>query len=425
MRPGGFAIVAPTHSLAGVDLPGAAVKIAYVLNTYPRPSHSFIRREIRALERRGLEVRRIAMRGVRNELVDSGDIEEHARTEHVLERARARLIGTALCELLRAPRRALGALRLVGALARASGDARLRHIAYLVEACHVVARCRAWGVSHVHAHFGTNAAAVAMLARALGGPSYSFTVHGPEEFDAPHALALDLKMRNAAFTVAISAYGRSQLLRWLPARDWPRVAVVHCGIEPQTAGAAQPLPESGPRVVAVGRLSEQKGHLILIEALGRVVAAHPGLHLTLVGDGPMRPQIEAAICAHGVDGNVSITGWLDESGVRAALQDSHALILPSFAEGLPMVVMEAMAAARPVLATWVAGIPELVRDGQTGWLVPPGDAGALAEAIGALARTPRDRLAAMGRAGRERVLERHDIDAQAARLAALIAQAGD
>ncbi len=395
------------------------MKIAYVVNTYPRPSHSFIRREIRALERRGLEVRRIAMRGVQDELVDPGDIEEHARTEHVLAQPRARLLATALRELLRAPRRALDALALTRALVRAAGGGRLRHIAYLVEACHVVARCRAGEVSHLHAHFGTNSAAVAMLAGALGGQSYSFTVHGPEEFDSPRALALDLKMRRAAFTVAISAYGRSQLLRWLPAQNWPRVAVVHCGIEPQTIGAVQPLPDSGLRLVAVGRFSEQKGHLILIEALGRIAAAHAGVHLTLVGDGPMRPQIEAAIAAHGLERNVTLTGWLDEPGVRSALDDSHALVLPSFAEGLPMVVMEAMAAARPVLATWVAGIPELVRDGETGWLVPPGDAESLAEAIGALAQTPPERLAAMGRAGRERVLARHDIDAEAARLAAL------
>ncbi|MDZ4134440.1 MAG: glycosyltransferase, partial [Paracoccaceae bacterium] len=176
-------------------------------------------------------------------------------------------------------------------------------------------------------------------------------------------------------------------------------------------------------LVAIGRLAEQKGLALLIAAVALASARHPGLHLTLVGDGPLRPVLKAAIAAQGLGGQVTFAGWQDEAGVRAALAAAQALVLPSFAEGLPVVVMEAMAAGRPVIATAIAGLPELVLPGITGWLVPAGDVDALAAAIDALAATSPSRLAEMGQAGRLRVLARHDSDAEAAKLADLFAGA--
>jgi len=287
----------------------------------------------------------------------------------------------------------------------------------------VVRRCEAGGIEHMHAHFGTNSTTVAMLAQALGGPGYSFTVHGPEEFDAPAALSLGQKVDRAAFAVAISQFGRSQLYRWADFDSWKRIKVVHCGIEPEGFADPAPLPEGAARIVNIGRFSEQKGQMLLIEAMARLHAGHPDLHLTLVGDGPLRGALERAIAAHGLGGAVTLTGWLDEAGVRRALAEAQALVLPSFAEGLPMVVMEAMAAGRPVIATSIAGIPELVRPGEAGWLVPAGDVQALAEAIGALAETPTADLARMGAAGRARVLARHDAAVEAEKLAGHFAAA--
>jgi glycosyltransferase involved in cell wall biosynthesis len=146
------------------------------------------------------------------------------------------------------------------------------------------------------------------------------------------------------------------------------------------------------------------------------------VHLTLVGDGELRRAIERAITHAGLGRHITLAGWQDEAGVRAAVQDAHALVLPSFAEGLPMVVMEAMAAARPCIATWVAGIPELMQDGRTGWLVPAGDARALAEAIVAAANTQPDVFKRMGTTARGRVLLRHNIDIEAEKLACHLAQ---
>lgn len=393
------------------------MKIAYLVNTYPRASHTFIRREIHALERIGFSVHRFAMRSDRRSLRDPEDKAEDERTEHVLERGRVVLILHAMLWYLTHPLRALRALRLALQMGRRARTTN-KHLIYLAEAAWLARRCRELEIRHVHAHFGTNSATVACLCHALGGPRWSFTVHGPEEFDAPRALSLSSKIARAAFTVAVSSFGRSQLWRWARFDDRGRIKVVHCGIEPQRFPAPAPLPEK-LRLVAVGRFSEQKGFPLLIEAVARAARQHPGLRLTLVGDGELRGEIEAMIEQQTLRRHITLTGWLDEAGVRAELRQAQALILPSFAEGLPMVVMEAMAAGRPVIATSIAGLPELVTP-ETGWLVPAGDAEALATAIGALAETPLPRLTEMGLAGRARVLARHDIDREATKLALLI-----
>ncbi|MFN4153983.1 MAG: glycosyltransferase [Paracoccaceae bacterium] len=406
------------------------MKIAYLVNTYPRGSQTFIRREILALERLGWDVHRFAMRSDRAALVDPADMAEDARTEHVLELGAGRLAASALGWMARTP---LGALRALmcalrcggqGASATPGSGGRLRHLIYLAEAAHLARRCHELRLPHLHAHFGTNSATVAMLSAMMGGPGYSFTVHGPEEFDAPRALHLGTKAGHALFTVAISSFGRSQLCRWTSPEIWPRLHIVHCGIEPWRFPEPAPLPQGGPHLVAIGRLSEQKGFTLLMDALALVVPALPDLHLTLVGDGELRPQIEAAIARHGLARHVTLTGWLDEARVRETLAGAQALILPSFAEGLPVVVMEAMAAGRPVIATSIAGIPELVTP-DTGWLVPAGDAGALAQAIRDLALTLVDRLAQMGHAARQRVFDRHDIDREAEKLTVLFASKGN
>ncbi|MCD1627367.1 glycosyltransferase [Seohaeicola saemankumensis] len=392
------------------------MKIGYLVNTYPSPSHSFIRREVQALERQGMTIHRFAMRGMRPQLVDPEDIIEHDKTEHVLDKGLARIGLTALVQIATAPRHSLAGLRRAIRLGRRQSGGLIRHLIYFIEACYLVRRCAAEGLGHIHAHFGTNPAAVANIMRAMGGPSYSFTVHGPEEFDAPHALGLDLKIADAAFTVAVSSFGRSQLCRWVDHRHWARIRIVHCGIDPAKFATVAPMPDGPLRLVAIGRMVEQKGQMVLIDALAGL--QHSDLLLTLVGDGPMRPQIEAAIKAANLSGKVTITGWVDEARVRAELVNAHALVMPSFAEGLPVVIMEAMAAGRPVIATYIAGTPELVQQGENGWLVPAGSANALAESILQVGALPIATLQKMGLSARARALERHDIDTEAGKLRA-------
>lgn len=398
------------------------MKIALLVNTYPRASHTFIRREVQALERLGFSVHRFAMRSERAALSDAADRAEDQRTEHLLEQGRLGLLLGALGWMACHP---LGTMAAVAAAWQMGRRARARglHLIYLIEAAQIAARCKQLGITHLHAHFGTNPATVALLAHRLGGPRWSFTCHGPEEFDGPIALSLGKKVSEAAFSVAISSFGRSQLCRWAGLEHWPRIKVVHCGIEPARFADPAPLPQK-LHLVAIGRFAEQKGFSLLIEAVAEAARRHPGLRLTLVGDGPLRGEIEALIERYTLRRHVHLVGWLPEMQVRGALAAAQALILPSFAEGLPMVVMEAMAAARPVIASSIAGLPELVTP-DTGWLVPAGDPSALAAAIDQLAATPHDRLTAMGRAGRARVMARHDIDREATKLALHIRNAAD
>ena len=181
------------------------------------------------------------------------------------------------------------------------------------------------------------------------------------------------------------------------------------------------MPEGGPHLVAIGRLTEQKGFPLLIETMAIAAKRHPGLRLTICGDGELRSLIDAEIARHGIADRIHIAGWIDEAGVRAAIAAAHALILPSLAEGLPMVVIEAMACGRPVISTAINGVPELLTADE-GWLVPAGDPAALADAIDLLSQTPNAVLAQMGQSARARALSRHDGDIEAAKLAALFGE---
>lgn len=395
------------------------MKLAYLVNQHPLPSQTFIRREIAALEELGIPVERYTIRTPFERAVDPADVAESRITRSVLGAGPARILAAVVATAVVDPRRFATAVALAVRLSRRSHRGVAREAAYFAEACLLARWLRRSGVTHVHVHFGTNSVAVALLAKALGGPTYSFTVHGPEEFDRPEALKLREKVAAAELVVAISEYGRSQLLRWSAPEDWPKIHVVRCGLDRAFLGdEPEPIP-AGPRLVSVGRLSEQKGQLVLIEAVARVAEEVPGLELVLIGDGDMREEVERAIDAHGCRDVVRLTGVLDSDAVRKEIDASRAVVLPSFAEGLPVVLMEALARGRPVVTTYIAGIPELVDDG-CGWLVPAGSVDDLVVALReVLAAPPRD-LEEMGREGRRRVLDRHDVRREAARLAELL-----
>ena len=398
------------------------LQLAYLVNQYPAVSHTFIRREIRALERRGFNVKRVSIRGWDAPLADPLDQEERSRTEFLLRRGFAGLIGPLARCLLGSPRRFMQTLALVYRSARASDGALPSHLAYFAEACLLRLWMADWGVKHLHAHFGTNGAQVAMLAHSLGGPNYSVTVHGSEEFDRPEALMLGEKLRRASFAVAVSSFGRSQVCRWIESAHWPKVHIVRCGIEGSFHAGSTSATAREPQFVCVGRLHDHKGQLLLVEAAHSLAQKGIEIKVVLAGDGDGRAAIESLVAKYALHDHVRITGWISGAQVRNELLAARALVLPSFAEGLPVVIMEAMALRRPVLSTYVAGIPELVRPGESGWLFPAGDVDALTDAIQQCLATPDDVLARMGEAARAQVLARHDIDTEAAKLAALFEQ---
>lgn len=394
-------------------------KLAYLVSQYPKVSHSFIRREILALERRGWDIARISIRGWDAELVDPADLSELEKTSFVLKGGLPALVLAVLSQMLRSPRRFLSALVLALRMMRASDRPAAWHLIYLAEACWIAPRLLRQGINHLHAHFGTNPAEVAMLAGALAGISYSLTIHGPEEFDRAQSIHLDEKIRRAAFVVAISSYCRSQLYRAVEQRHWPKIKVVHCGIDTAFSALETVTPSDAARLVCVGRLCGEKGQLLLIQAAAVLAKEGRKFTLVLVGDGELRPAIEKLVHALGLRDHVEMIGWASAERVKQEILAARALVLPSFAEGLPIVLIEAMILGRPVLTTYVAGIPELVIDGRTGWLFPAGSEEELLRAMRACLETRSDTLKVMGDLARVRALERHGIDEQADSLTSL------
>jgi glycosyltransferase involved in cell wall biosynthesis len=276
-----------------------------------------------------------------------------------------------------------------------------------------------FNIGHIHAHFGTNSTEVVMLASELSGVPYSFTVHGCEEFDKPESIGLPEKIRRSKFVVAISSFARAQLYRWSDCISWKKVNVVHCALDPAYYRNSPPPILDRPRLLCIGRLCKEKGLPLLLMATAMLVKKGCTVELVLAGDGEMRAEIESLIVSNDLCGHVKITGWVDANRIRQELQNCRALVLASFAEGLPVVIMEALALGRPVLTTRIAGIPELVVHGKNGWLVPPGSVDALAEAMEECLTTPVAHLEKMGAWGRELVLQRHNDDHEAKKLVAL------
>jgi glycosyltransferase involved in cell wall biosynthesis len=398
------------------------LKIAYLINHYPKVSHSFIRREILALERQGFEIQRFALRGWQDSLPDEEDRSEQGRTRYVLRRGLWGLLLPTLGALRRSPARFLAAMGLAVKMARESDRSLPYHLIYVAEACQILKWLTEFGAQRIHAHFGTNSTEVAMFIHVLGGPPYSFTVHGPDEFLC--SMGLKEKIHRSAFVVAISSFGRSQLFMRAHYADWCKIRVVHCGLEESFSNAPKSEIPIEPRLVCVGRLCEAKGQQLLIEAASRLTNKGIAFELVLAGDGPMREEIEILIREHGLGQRVRITGWISSDQVRCEMLHSRALVLPTFAEGLPVVIMEAMALCRPVLTTYVAGIPELVRPGENGWLFPAGSIEDLTEAMEeCLSLDPSD-LQRLGDAGRRRVLARHSVATEVAKLAELFHATG-
>lgn len=393
--------------------------VAYLINHYPAISHTFIRREIHALEAQGVTVERFALRGWDSDLVDPVDIAELEKTRHTLKDGLGPLFLGSLGFMARKPGAFFRGLRLALAMSKNGERAWPYHLIYLAHACRIMGWLKGKDVTHLHAHFGTNSAEIAALIYRLGGPKFSFTIHGSEVFDDPRHHALPLKAEYADFVATSCAYIGSQLMYHIPHELWPKVKIIHCGLAGSAfQGLMTPLPDD-PVFLTVGRFSPEKGHLVLLDAFAAVQKHSPKARLVLAGDGPMRREIEARIKALDLTRCVRITGWVTSDQVRAELQAARALVHPSFTEGLPVVIMEAMAEGRPVIATYIAGVPELVKEGMTGYLVPAGQVDDLAKALIACTDMPTETAQALGAAGRDRVRARHDVEMEAGKLKAL------
>ena len=381
-------------------------RVCYFTNVYPAPSHTTMRREIRALEALGAVVTRVAARRFGGVLVEPADHEEARRTVYTAQSIPNALWCVCLVALGQPHRlvRAVFDAALIGSRSRRGV---WKYLMYMGEACvlmRLARRCH-----HIHANFG-NATSIAIMCRVLGGPPVSLRIHGPEEFECFTAAEWDWKLRHASFVAPISDYGSHQVRKAVHARHHGKVKTLRCGVAADFSqpAAGESLP-AALRLVCVARLEFRKGHEVLLEALALLRDGGLPVTLLLVGDGALRAHLEKRASEPPTFGAVEFAGWLDGAAVREAMRQARAVVLPSFAEGLPIVLMEALAAERAVVATHVAGIPELVIPHRTGWLVESGDAVALAAALREALLSPDRVLMEMARAGRALVSQHHAV----------------
>ena len=396
-------------------------RLAVICSRYPAVSHSFVVNEVRALRERGLDVHTITVRRPREEeLLSRIDLEEHARTFSVLPPNPLRLIVAHVRGLVAHPLRWVTTLALSLKLSTGGLRSILWRLFYFAEALAVWDESRRREIRHLHAHFANVGSDLALLAASFGGEewSWSFTMHGCSELfeDRPHRLPD--KLRRARLVVCNSDFTRAQLMKLVEHEQWDRLHTVRCGIDAHRFEAPGRRPSAGPlRVLTVARLVPGKGHALLLDALGLLRDQGIETATTFVGDGPERDALERLARELRLD--VRFAGAVGQDELRAFYEEAELFCRPPFAEGLGVVLLEAMAAGLPVVSSLVMGVPEVVEDGETGLLVPPGRADLLAEALARLAdsRELRERL---GSAGRRWVEDEFGIERASTQLAGLL-----
>jgi glycosyltransferase involved in cell wall biosynthesis len=368
--------------------------IGYVISRYPAVSHTFIQREVLGLRKLGWTVTTLSIRRTAaNDLLTDADREESRHTHIIVPPNPLTLLAAFLFAVLFTPGKFLRTLSCAWHLRRPGIRGALWSLFYFLEALLVHRLCRKKKIRHLHAHFANVASDVALLASMLNAGTFSYTMHGPTEFfDIAHH-RLSEKTRAARFVVCISDFARSQLMSMVPPEHWPKLQVVHCGIDPQQFEAARPnrLDADGRplEILCVARLAPVKGHSILFQAVAELILRGHNVHITLAGDGPLRAELTYVAEALGLHAHVKFLGNVGQDVIHSLYAAADLFVLPSFAEGVPVVLMEAMAARCPVIATRIAGIAELIEHGVTGLLVNPGRADLLAEAVERLLLNPR------------------------------------
>lgn len=378
------------------------MRIAYLTGEYLRPTHTFIQREVETLRSYGLEVHTFSVRPTDpKELVSPEQRAEQAQTFNILPIRPFTILKAHTFLLLSAPTRYLQAIKLAWRSQSPGFKALFYQLFYFIEAGLLAQELRSRHIEHLHNHFADSSCTVSMLAATLAGIRFSFTLHGPYIFFEPYRWRLDLKIQQALFAICISHYCRSQAMLFSAPTEWNKLHIIHCGIDLDRYQPVTHKPNQ-KRLLYIGRLSAAKGVPILLQAVAAVTLQHPDLHLTIVGDGPDRQSLERQASQLGISDRLKFVGYQSQDAVCGYLQACDIFVLPSFAEGLPIVLMEAMATGLPVIATAIAAISELVEDGVNGYLVPPGAAEPLAQRLDQLLSDAQLRQT-FGQAGRIKV----------------------
>jgi len=397
------------------------LRIAYLISRYPALSHTFILREVLELRNLGIEIETASVNAPDRPLEELGPEEqaEALRTFVLKGQSPRKLIEAFLMTLLMRPWGLFCGLRLAVGLSGCNPKRMLKRFCYLMEAIVVGHWMRARAIEHLHVHFATPAATVALLTREIFGIEFSMTVHGPDEFYEVSEYHLAEKIEAASFICTIGHYCRSQLMKLSDPRHWGKMEISQLGVDPEKfrrTKARSSDAEIG--ILCVGRLVPAKGQAILVKAAALLKKKGLPVKVTFAGDGPDRTRLEAAVYQLGMEADCRFLGGVNPEAVRDLYEEADLFVLPSFAEGVPVVLMEAMSMEVACITTRITGIPELVESGAQGLLVAPSDVEGLASAIHTLWEGPelRKKLAV---AGRRKVENTFNLKPNVARLGAI------
>ncbi|HCU85109.1 glycosyltransferase family 4 protein [Methylophilus sp. UBA6697] len=362
------------------------MRIAYFTSIYPRATDTFIQREVSGLRQRGHEVVTIAVNRPQAAHLVSDEIKQiFETTTYLLPFNPLKLLCLNIKSVVQNPKLFFRTFRIALKSARPGVKGFIYQLFYFQEALILAELLKSQSIDHVHNHFGDSSGTITMLASLLAGVDYSITIHGPHIFFEPMVWALDLKLKYAKFIACISHYCKSQLMLFSNAEDWHKLKIVHCGIDFNLFNydptPARELTDTPAKMIYVGRLSSEKGVQILLKSLSALHAKGFDFKMTFLGDGPERHNLEMLTKENGLSEKVIFAGFASQETVKQTLSDSDIFILPSFAEGVPVSFMEAMATGVPVIGTNVGGVTELIEHGVSGIVVPPADVDGLEAAI--------------------------------------------
>ena len=399
-----------------------SIRLAYMVSEYPGVSHTFILREVKTLRERGFQIKVASInRPQHPEGMTEIERQESAATFYIKDAGIDRIAEAHLRTLWRRPVAYLRGLLFAITLGGADLRRMLFGVFYFVEAIALGDWADAENLKHVHVHFANPASTVAMIAARVFPLSFSLTVHGPDEFYDSARMLLKEKVAAASFICCIGYFARSQLMKLSSPSDWSKLVVTPLGVNPEVFGPAILAPADRPssdnfEILCVGRLVPAKGQHILLEAVAELIRRGHKVRLRLVGDGPDRASLERAAMVAGLTQQLHLAGAVNQDEIQEHYRAADVFALASFAEGIPVVLMEAMAMEVPCVTTFVAGIPELIVNERDGLLVMPSDVGGLTDALERLI-IDRETRARLGVAGRRRVLDKFDLKRNVERLA--------
>jgi colanic acid/amylovoran biosynthesis glycosyltransferase len=411
----------PTQSGTSGRMPSdKKLSLAYLVGQYPAVTHSFILREITQLRQLGLDIHTVSVNSAKEGAGGLTDAEsrEVAQTFYVKERSLLKILFDHVVCVVRRPRGYLRGLVLAIQLGGLDLKAIVFHWFYFIEAVVMGQWMLRQKLRHVHVHFANASSTVALIASKIFEIQYSITVHGPDEFYDVGYYHLSSKIAGAAFLCCISHFCRSQLMKASSPEQWDKFELSRLGVDPAVFDA-RPVPDGEVfKVLCTGRLVPAKGQAILLLAVANLLRAGRRVHLHLVGGGPDEVTMENIADKLGITNSITSHGAINQDRLRSILTSADVFVLPSFAEGVPVALMEAMAMQIPCVSTYIAGIPELIEPGISGLLVFASDPELLTQALESL-MDDREFALCLGKAGRRKVIECYNLEANVRHLAAI------